>query len=98
MLLLGAAIIPWVIREPEIKTDYKKYERAIDSLKSLNNSLTLKYYKKELEAIKWQMKADSVKEKIVYLKDKRDDKIRSIDGLNNDELYKFFANYPKGTY
>lgn len=97
-IILGG-FVSWVIfgRE-EINVDVQKYEKTIDSLQvhidsTLYKNIKLKdqiyLLEDDIEVANGKIK--QLNGRIWTIKKETDEKLNSIDTLNNAELYKFFA-------
>lgn len=70
---------------------FKKLERERDSLKRINI-----YFKSQVDSVQFLInKKDSIiserKDSIIYLTIKKDEKIKTIYSLSNNQLYDFFT-------
>ena len=83
----------------KISVDVKKYEAQIEALNIVIDSAKIKNEELESKIADFQLVVDDANKKIkslntrIYIiKKQTDEKINSINNLNNDELYQFFAN------
>ena len=83
----------------KISVDVKKYEAQIAALNIVIDSAKIKNEELESKIADFQLVVDDANKKIkslntrIYIiKKQTDEKINSINNLNNDELYQFFTD------
>lgn len=99
IFILGALVafmIPGFIRQ-RLKPSFSEHEKRVmaenDSLRQVNQR-----YERQLAEI--SIKVDSLtsvvnnnKTKVIYLNNNRNEKMRIINSLSNDELYRYFTEF-----
>ncbi len=85
------------------KVDVSKYEARIDSLQTQvdsiykeNDKLDDQIAVYEQEEVQLYNKVESLKEKIVLIKQQTNEKVQSVDFFTDDELERFFTERYKG--
>ena len=97
--ILGIFVGYMVFRRGSIKVDVKKYEAEIKALNIVIDSARTKNEQLKVEIDNFQQvvadankKISNLNNRIYIIKKETDEKINSINNLNNDELYQFFAD------
>ena len=97
MIIIGGIISFLLFNTPTpdinpLQSEIDRVQKRADSLQILNNQLKIKVDLAISKADSFEAIASTTKEKIVYLKTKADDKIKSIDNYTSNELDSFFTN------
>jgi len=97
--ILGIFVGYMVFGRGSIKVDVKKYEAEIKALNIVIDSARTKNEQLKVEIDNFQQvvadankKINNLNNRIYIIKKETDEKINSINNLNNDELYQFFAD------
>jgi|TARA_R100000081_G_scaffold59973_2_gene29890 chromosome segregation ATPase len=97
--VLGLFVGYMVFGRGGIKVDIKKYEAEIKALNIVIDSARTKNEQLKVEIDNFQQvvadankKINNLNNRIYIIKKETDEKINSINNLNNDELYQFFAD------
>jgi|TARA_A100001201_G_scaffold128268_1_gene113230 chromosome segregation ATPase len=97
--ILGIFVGYMVFGRGSIKVDVKKYEAEIKALNIVIDSARTKNEQLKVEIDNFQQvvadankKISNLNNRIYIIKKETDEKINSINNLNNDELYQFFAD------
>ena len=97
--ILGIFVGYMVFGRGGIKVDIKKYEAEIKALNIVIDSARTKNEQLKVEIDNFQQvvadankKINNLNNRIYIIKKETDEKINSINNLNNDELYQFFAD------
>ena len=97
--ILGIFVGYMVFGRGSIKVDVKKYEAEIKALNIVIDSARTKNEQLKVEIDNFQQvvadankKINNLNNRIYIIKKETDEKISSINNLNNDELYQFFAD------
>ena len=107
LILIGiiaalAAYILFFVQAP-LKVDVKGYEVKIDSLQHKVDSIYVENGKLDTQIAEYEHevelqddKIQSLKDKIVLIKQETHEKIKSVDSYTDDELERFFTERYKG--
>ena len=97
--VLGIFVGYMIFGRGSIKVDVKKYEAQINALNIVIDSARTKNEQLKVEIDNFQQvvadankKINNLNNRIYIIKKETDEKINSINNLNNDELYQFFAD------
>ncbi len=97
-----AAYILFFVQAP-LKVDVKGYEVKIDSLQHTvdsiyveNGKLDNQIAEYETEVLLQDNKIQSLKDKLVLIKQETHEKVKSVDSYTDDELERFFTERYKG--
>lgn len=89
----------------EDKPDYSGYEKQIENLRLLNDSLILSNKQLDKQVLKLKLESDSIlvlvhqdKEIIKTLKRKKIERVTAINNYDNDELFGFFSDLQTGEF
>ena len=87
------------------KPDYSGYEKQIENLTALNDSLILSNGKLDVELLKLKSESDSLlalihedRHIIETLKRKKIEKVTAINSFDHDELFEFFSSLRTGAF
>jgi len=84
---------PFKEKENQSEEKTKKLQIQNDSLKKTNLALDENLNTLALKADSLQKKLIGTKQIIIQLKNKKNEKLNTIDALTNDELFSFFAKF-----
>ena len=88
-----ALIIPAFFQKEDLDDEnIKRYERLIDSISGENAKLRLieKSYIVKIDSL--SKIAEGNKTEIIYINNRKNEKIRVIDSMSTDSLYNFFSS------
>lgn len=101
VLLSGVYLFLLTSYEP----DFSGYERQIENLRILNDSLILSNELLDNQVLKLKSESDSLlvlvqqdKQIIETLKRKKIEKVTAINSFDNNELFEFFSNLQTGEF
>jgi len=77
---------------------YKKLHKTNDSLIQLNIEIDSKYRILELKSDSVKNIITASKERIIYIKQKQDEEIKTISGFNGNQLYEYFSGLKTPDY
>jgi len=97
-----AAYILFFVQAP-LKVDVKGYEVKIDSLQHTVDSIYVENGKLDNQIAKFETEVDlqdnkiqSLKDKLVLIKQETHEKVKSVDSFTDDELERFFTERYQG--